>query len=661
MHIQLAMGLNSPLSLSLLSPSLIAFLYLLPLHVSSLPFIGPQQNLVVVKYSEGIFFSSGDSTVSPTSVPKVQQDNGENSTDTEISPNVENSYNDSNIPSLTKSLFAPRNGFGRGLSFDSTEVQNSTTEEQNSTSLPDVSVKSSNLKFAPSSGFPGINVYEEATSGSGLFANSNDAFAPSHVGLAVGGGYVVQVVNSAIRVFRARNYKRLTYVTPLNQFFNVTPYLKRKPCGGIEGYGDNLFDAKVLYDSQEKRFYVSVWGTRGPDSSVFPKDESFQLIAVSKTRSPLRGFFYYKYNTDLLDSGDLHLKTGPCPCYPDLQSIGFDNYGIHVSVNSYSLVSGRFVGAQIYSINKRGLKRGWSSVVGVFFDGSSESFGRILQGKNANISTRGGIIKGKAKTIQPATLVTGFGPDYRKKGTQYFLSTYSDKAIENEVEVWVLSNTFSLLSSKPKLTMEQFTVTVKNYSQPPPAAQKSVNGTANKLDTGKTFMQQVVYANKTLWGAFTTAILDPFGTKVTSGVYWVAISVDDLSQISTKNALKGNGIISVKNTFLFYPAITVGRKKAIIGFGVSSSSIYPSTGYSFISYNLLTNGDVNIAYQGKATYDGSLGLISNGGSTVSLYGDYFSSCVDDYGYFWFSGETVTNQTRVEKENWGTFVAKVDGN
>jgi hypothetical protein len=69
-----------------------------------------------------------------------------------------------------------------------------------------------------------------------------------------------------------------------------------------------------------------------------------QLLAVSKSGDPTDGFNRFVLDTTADGSN--------CPCFGDQPLLGADANGIYISGNAFSLVDGRFKGAQIYGISK---------------------------------------------------------------------------------------------------------------------------------------------------------------------------------------------------------------------------------------------------------------------------------------------------------------------
>ena len=66
--------------------------------------------------------------------------------------------------------------------------------------------------------FGGLNHFDQRTAGTGAYANTQFNLEPPDQGLCVGKGFVVETVNTAIRVRSAATGALITQAMPLNQF-----------------------------------------------------------------------------------------------------------------------------------------------------------------------------------------------------------------------------------------------------------------------------------------------------------------------------------------------------------------------------------------------------------------------------------------------------------
>eukprot|EP00271_Cylindrocystis_brebissonii_P019489 TRINITY_DN5934_c0_g1_i1.p1 TRINITY_DN5934_c0_g1~~TRINITY_DN5934_c0_g1_i1.p1 ORF type:complete len:430 (+),score=25.70 TRINITY_DN5934_c0_g1_i1:3-1292(+) len=415
-------------------------------------------------------------------------------------------------------------------------------------------------------------------------------------------------------------------------------------------------DPRILFDQQVRRWFVFIWGIPGVNTR-FPDDLSFQLLAVSYTSNPLAGFTYYKYNTDLTDTGSLHATAGPCPCYGDYQMVGYDNYAIYISANAFALAGDQpYVGSQIHVINKLDLLFGRDLPYALHYDGKASSQGFITQGppgfKGGNLTT------GFAYGVQPAFAPQAAGGSiFGLGGVQYFLSVFMDNVSDTRVELWAMANTSVFSKRSVAVSFTQCTITLPAlYVQPSPAPQLGNAATSRlvSLDTGDGGMMQVVYGNGLVWGAWTTQVFDKTSRRSVTGIYWVALSPYFDKHDRVKATIKGTGIIIVPGLWAFYPAITVNAKRAVIVFGLSGIKTRPSVGYCYIALPSFSVSDVHVAVTSSDTYYG----YAPKGSRVARWGDYSSAVTDVDGSFWVAAETSLYYSPVQSDNWGTFVAQL---
>src|SRR5262249_21138426 len=135
--------------------------------------------------------------------------------------------------------------------------------------------------------------------------------------------------------------------TALNQFFHLAPEVirSRPPV-----FGDFTSDPRCYFDAQTNRFFVTLL-----QLDVNPRTGNFsgpthQLLAVSKSGNPTARFNLFALET----TGD----GANCPCFGDQPLLGADANGFYISGNAFSLVDGRFKGAQIYGLSKAFLAAG---------------------------------------------------------------------------------------------------------------------------------------------------------------------------------------------------------------------------------------------------------------------------------------------------------------
>jgi hypothetical protein len=110
--------------------------------------------------------------------------------------------------------------------------------------------------------FDGINHRDQRTANGGnQFSNE-----PPDQGLCAGNGFVMESVNSALRVYGADGAPR-TPTTTLNQFYGYAPNIRRTT---PPVYGPSIFDPSCRYDSASGRWF-HLADTTASTSTPFPR------------------------------------------------------------------------------------------------------------------------------------------------------------------------------------------------------------------------------------------------------------------------------------------------------------------------------------------------------------------------------------------------------
>ncbi len=535
--------------------------------------------------------------------------------------------------------------------------------------LPDPrgsSVVTSNRDF---SGFNGLNHFDQRFAGTDKYANTQFSLEPPDQGLCVGAGYVVETVNTAIRV-DSNSGVHLTSAIPINQFLSLAPEMVR----ATGAFGDFVSDPKCYFDVSTQRWFFTV-----VQLGVHPADGSFdgtskEFIAVSKTSNPAADWNVYSFDT----SNDF--GSGTCPCFGDQPLLGADQYGVYISTNSFPIFTSGFNGAVIYAISKSQLVAGSSAPTVV----------------TRTVPT---LAEGQAYSLQPATTPTG-KYETRAGGTEYFLSALEFTGTgDTRIAAWALTNTGSLDSTTPNLTLTNDVVRSESYVVPPLAEQKSgstplrecVNNTTCStallggadpfapeplapLNTNDDRMNQVVFADGLLWSGVNTAVKQRDGVT-RAGIAWFAVE-PRLGKKGVKADIDKQGYVSVDGAHVFFPSIGVNDNgSAVMTFTLSGTGYFPSA-----AYVILPRGDggdppdVHIASAGLGPADGFTGYrgldaVDNG---VERWGDYSAAVAAADGSIWLATEyiaqtctldqflhdTTCGGTRSAFANWGSFIGHV---
>src|SRR5262249_6658642 len=285
-------------------------------------------------------------------------------------------------------------------------------------------------------------------------------------------------------------------------------------------------------------------------------------LAVSQTANPTGSWNIYRI--DVTNDGTNAGGENPGPYLGDYPHMGADANGIYVTTNAYPWHENGFSGAQIYALSKAQLAAGAANVTIQHVN----TFGTVNAPSDAG-STQPGF------TLWPAQSPgTDFNTD--NGGTEYFLSSNAaDEAqkpvsgapgtrTSSQLVVWTMTNTSSLDTGSPAVTLSNEILSAEQYGVPPKQQQPgsgsapdttvpqghclndettvTIAGTGcwkllvtppahaakpgevvAEPDSNDTRMQQVMYANGKLWGALDTAI-NPEGGPQRAGVAWFVVN-----------------------------------------------------------------------------------------------------------------------------------------
>lgn len=470
---------------------------------------------------------------------------------------------------------------------------------------------------------------------------------PPDQGLAVGQGYIIEAVNSAIRV-RTIDGNVAMPAVGLNEFFLLAPSINR----ATGDFGPFTSDPKAYYDVGVKRWFVSmleidqdrVTGDFLPRSAV--------LLAVSKTSSPLGDWHLYSIDTTNNSGTSDHAG---CPCFGDQPLIGADEYGFYVSTNEFPIFQGGFNGAQVYAMSKAKLAAGPSGTATVVaFSGLP-------------------LAEGSAYTLQPAITAQGGLHDTARGGTEYFLSALDfNNSLDNRIAVWAVTNSRSLDDAVPNLSLQSVVIDSQVYGAPPstqqrpgptPLADLIKSGAFGKASaqilplvaSNDDRMQQVTWADGKLWSSLNT-VVKPQKGPVHSGAAYFVVS-PGWSSGALDAAVVKQGYVSLSNHSVIYPSVGVNRwGRGVMSFSIVGDDVYPSVG--FVRMDAVQGtGPISIVALGAAPDDGFSGYAFFGGR-VGRWGDYSAAVADADGTIWFANEYIPAASRTVLANWGTFIGRV---
>ncbi len=515
----------------------------------------------------------------------------------------------------------------------------------------------------------GLNHYDQRFAGTGTsYENTQFSLEPPDQGLCVGDGFVVETVNTAIRV-RDTSGTSLTPAMPINDFFNLAPEVVR-PSGP---YGPFSTDPKCYFDDAIDRWFVTVLEIDVNSTTGAFAAGAHVYIAVSQSGNPtgLFNIFSIDVTNDGTDGTPSHNN---CPCFGDQPLIGADANGFYVSTNEYPIFVNGFNGANVYAMSKAALAAGTLGTVTTFYEQT--------------------LAEGQAYSLQPATTPPGATFATENNGTEYFLSALEfTGGLDNRIALWALTNTASLATTTPALTMNLKIVDSEVYGAPPVMNQKdgstplrdllripagaailgvkSSGEQLNLLNSNDDRMNQTVYLSGKVWGALNTVVKSPNGAARTA-IAWFSVA-PSWSGSALGGSVSSQGYVSVTNNNVAFPAVAANASgKVIVGFSLVGPDYFPSAAYAQLSP---APGNVNVVGGGSGPADGFTGYVAldPGDAGVERWGDYSAATADEFGNLWFATESINQSctlseflstnflcgnTRTVYANWGTTIAKI---
>jgi hypothetical protein len=492
-------------------------------------------------------------------------------------------------------------------------------------------------------------------------ANNGNQFSlePPDQGLCVGNGRELEAVNDALEVYDPAG-NTVAGTTDLNTFLGYPAAIDRAT--GI--FGPVVTDPSCLFDVATQRWFLTVLTLDTvPATGDFTGRNTID-IAVSNSPDPAGTWTVYhlpvqddgtegtpNHNCNPGDEPD-PAQTNPTACLGDYPHIGADANGFYVTTNEYDFFGDEFHAAQVYAFSKRALAAGASPLAVTQIDTVGADRGNP------------GFTIWPATSPNPGQFATGQG------GTEYFLSSNAaDEAngggTSRDLLVWSLTNTRSLNTPAPAVTLAHRVLRVGRYGTPPASDQKPgdfplgqcINDTTTQvapgqdcavfltgaepiqpeteyaLDSNDTRMQQVVFAGGQLYGALDTTLTMRGRNK--AGIEYFVV---DPAQPRAARALVRNGYVGLPNNNLTYPAIGVlPNGRGVMAFTVVGEDHYPSAGYAPISARNGVGG-IHVAAEGLGPADGFSGYNAFG-PPRPRWGDY-GAAVADGSSVWIASEYI---------------------
>lgn len=492
-------------------------------------------------------------------------------------------------------------------------------------------------------GAAGLTHLDQRLAGTGSFADTQFSLEPPDQGLCVGGGFVIETVNTAMRI-RNTSGSALTGPIALNQFFGLAPEIAGRTTT-TPVFGDFTSDPRCYWDRDTRRFYLTLLQADEVPSTGAITGKSSVMIAVSQTSDPTATWNIYR--TDTTNDGTHGTPThSNCPCFGDQPLIGADANGFYISTNEFPWFTAGFNGAQIYAMDKFALAAGTAIQVSSFNTG-------------AIAAPDGGIWY----SVQPATIPPGGTFESAAGGTEYFLSALDfNGTLDNRIAVWAVTNSASLRTATPNVSLSLAVIDSQVYGQGPAAEQQdgprplgaSLKEKLEFLDNNDDRMQQVMFANGRLWSALNTVVKTP-NRPAASGIAYFAVS----PAVGTAGAVSGSvvtqGYVAVNTQHVIFPSVAVNAAgQGAMVFTLTGNAWFPSAAY--VTLDAVNGaGPIHVAGAGTGPEDGFSGYGAFGGNRVARWGDYSAATVDDAGNIWMAAEFIPGSPRTVLANWGTLI------
>jgi hypothetical protein len=430
--------------------------------------------------------------------------------------------------------------------------------------------------------------------------NFGAEFEPPDQGLCAGNGFVVEMVNSAFRVYDTHG-KTLAGPTNVNAPFH-------------DGFKQFTSDPRCQYDAATNTWFAIVLFLNNSFTG------SRLDIAFNTTGDPTRRWSVFSIDTT--NSGAP--KSHGCPCFGDQPTLGIDASNIYTTTNDFSILGPQFNGAQIYAISKSDLVTHAANVHFVHY-------------KDLSI---GGA---QAASVQPA--ITD-GP----AAAEYFLSSLDPNGTgDNRIGVWALTNV-NRVGTGGRPTLSSMVIASEPYAIPPPALQM---GSTTSLDAGDDRMQQTQVINGQIWGALDTSVFATGDPTPRAGAAWFRVT-PQLSGSSLASAVvDGQGYVAQADNYVLYPAIQAdGAGRAAIVFTITSAHRFASAAFATLATGGSAFGRPVVSAAGSGPYD----------SDATRWGDYSWAVLDTTAdAVWMATEympPLSSQTADGNNNWGTRVVEV---
>jgi hypothetical protein len=487
-------------------------------------------------------------------------------------------------------------------------------------------------------GFTGLTHLEQHSARGG----SQFSTEPPDHGLAVGNGFVMQAVNSAINIYDTNGIQQLVRPLALTEFFGLPPAINRT----AGTFGAFPGDPSCLFDPETQRWFVVAWAQLRTSTGV-GRRESRLYLAVSQSSDPTGGYSIYTFNTTGANAPDAN-----GPRVPDFPHFAVDHFGLYIGVNEFGITPtggpGGFIGAAIIAVSKTAL----------------------IEGTGGNPPTtvrfRLPFVFGFEFDVFPAYTPPGQPYILTNGGTQLFVSSQFVQDVEHQMAVWALANTSSLETSSPALFLSATVVNTQTYRFPAlKVVQKngfhplgaSLNHPVETLDPGDFRVLSCEYVRGQLWATLNSEARDSDGTEHEVSAYFAFSPRVQFGSITGAPVIT-QGVVAKSGVDLLYPAVALNvNLKGGIVFTLVGPDNYPSAAFAEVSGGRA--GPVIIARAGNEPEDGFTGYPEFGGNGVARWGDYSAAAVNNVdNTIWMGTEYIPDIARSAFANWATYITRL---
>jgi hypothetical protein len=498
------------------------------------------------------------------------------------------------------------------------------------------------LAAVPDAAQPSFRGFTGLTHLDQRFANGGNQFShePPDQGLAVGNDFVMEAVNCAINIYDVNGIVQLPRPLALTEIFGLPEELNRTT-GEVN---ISVGDPSCLFDPETQRWFVMAWAQLNKPTGE-PLRQSRLYLAVSKSSDPTGDYKTFTFNTTRPPVVD-----GAGPRVPDFPHFAVDRYGLYINWQEFAIDQNGntdgFIGTAIVAVSKSAL---------IFGSG----------GKPPGVVQRFAIPfeTGFEFRIWPAYIPPGQTPVLANNGTQYFLSSNLGFDSFNQIAVWALTNTSSLLTANPNLRLKMTTVNTRVYHFPDfSVPQKrgfhplgaSMGFPVADLDAGPDSISSCEYVNGHIWGTLSSSMKDSNGNRIEVVNYFAFTPQITNGELTA--SLFTQGVIAAPGRFLMYPAIALNKNNnGAIVFSLSSVDDYPTA--AFVIVRGTSRSGIHISREGNEPDDGFT-CYPPFSNLVGRWGDYSAAAVNNVdATVWMATEYVPDINRSSQANWATYVTR----